>query len=374
MPRPTARRARSTRGTAARARTDESALSRLHYSSDADPGYRRIGSRKRPRYVDEDGRRITDEEELARIASLAIPPAWTDVWVNADPDGHLQAVGRDARGRKQYRYHPVWRRLRDRDKYQRMVRFGRRLPRIRRAVDRDLARPGLPRRKVLAVVVRLLELTYMRVGGDEYARLDQSYGLTTLEDHHADVRGSHVRFRFRGKGGIEHEIGVRDRRIARLVRRIQELPGQRLFEYEDDDGRRDLSSDDVNDYLREISGLDITAKDFRTWAGTVLAFRALLAEPASDHESARRRRARRAVARVAEQLGNTVAVARSSYVDPSVVEAWEEGELERIRVARDYDPERSGPPLPEEEAALLRLLARRRSASPPATPTVPPAR
>jgi DNA topoisomerase-1 len=289
---------------------------------------------------------------------LAIPPAWTDVWVCADPQGHLQAVGRDARGRKQYRYHPEWRRRRDVDKFERVVGLARRLPRIREAVERDLSRPGLPREKVLALVVRLLELTHLRVGGEAYRRLNGSHGLTTLTDRQARVEGGAVRFRFRGKGGKQHDVGVEDRRIAGLIRRIQELPGQNLFEYLDASGEsHPVQSDDVNEYLREISGLDITAKDFRTWAGTVLAFRALRSEPPAPSQSAGRRQLRAAVTRAADRLGNTPAVTRSSYVDARIIDAWQDGELTRIRVGDPTDLD--GPPTPAEEAAVLRVLERR---------------
>jgi DNA topoisomerase I len=304
---------------------------------------------------------VTDAQELERIASLAVPPAWTDVWINADPVGHLQAVGRDARGRKQYRYHPEWRRRRDDDKFERMLDFGRRLPRIREAIQRDLALPGLPRQKVLALIVQLLELTHMRVGGEEYRRLDRTYGLTTLRDRHARVRGSHIRFRYRGKGGKLHEIGIRDRRVARLIRRIQDLPGQRLFEYTDEDGaRHPVTSDDVNDYLRTVSGADISAKDFRTWAGTVLAFRYLRAAPPPESAREQLRESRRALERVADELGNTVAVARSSYVDPELLPAWRDGALQRLRIPDAGRASGSQTPTAEEEAALLRVLTRRR--------------
>lgn len=348
-----------------RAAADPAALNgRLHYSSDQDPGYGRRVRGKRRWYVDEAGDRLDDPAEVERIEALAIPPAWTDVWISADPRAHIQAVGRDARGRKQYRYHPEWRRQRDADKYQRMVRLARRLPRIREAVERDLSRPGLPREKVLALVVRLLELTHLRVGGEEYRRLNESYGLATMRRGQADVSGSRVRFRFRGKGGKLHDVGIRDRRLARLMRKVQDLPGQRLFEYTDDEGeQRAVSSEDVNEYIRQISGTDVTAKDFRTWAGTLTAFRALLQEPPSEKESVRRRRAKRALDRAAEALGNTTTVTRTSYVDPEVLEAWEEGDLERLRLPHAESPPGPGNDVatPEEEAALLRLLRRRRS-------------
>jgi DNA topoisomerase I len=316
------------------------------------------------RYIDDAGQELEDPAELERIASLAIPPAWTDVWICADPDGHIQAVGRDARGRKQYRYHPEWRRRRDVDKYERMVLLARRLPRIREAVDRDLSRPGLPREKVLALVVRLLELTHLRVGGEAYMRLNRSYGLTTMRRRQATVSGSRIRFRFKGKSGKLHDVGIRDRRLARLMRKVQDLPGQRLFEYTDESGDRSaVSSEDVNVYLRQVSGADLTAKDFRTWAGTLTAFRALLHEKTSEHESVRRRRAKRALQLAADVLGNTASVTRASYVHPDVLDAWQEGELERMRVP-DSEPPIGLPgdvASAGEEAALLRLLERRRS-------------
>jgi DNA topoisomerase I len=345
------------------AATGDDGKRQIRYVSDREPGYLRVIEGDDVRYEDAEGRAISDPDELRRIRSLAIPPAWTDVWICSDPDGHLQAVGRDARGRKQYRYHPDWRRARDEDKYGRMLRFARRLPRIREAVERDLARPGMPRERVLALIVRLLELTHMRVGNEEYAKLNRSYGLTTLRDRHAQVEGTHVRFRFRGKGGRQHEVGIRDRRLARLVRRIQELPGQHLFEYADDDGsRRPIRSDDVNAYLRSIAGTDVSAKDFRTWAGTVLAFRALHAEPSTGRQALARRRLKGAIDQVAERLGNTATVCRTSYVDPVVVQAWEDGALERVRRVLAEEGEPVGPPTQEEEAAVLRLLQRRRRA------------
>ena len=250
----------------------------LRYASDASPGLTRRRSGRGFSYRDPDGVAVRDPETLARIKALAIPPAWTDVWICRWPNGHLQASGRDARGRKQYRYHDRWHERRGTDKFDRMLAFAEALPGIRARCDEDLARRGLPREKVLAAVVRLLELTLIRVGNDEYARLNQSFGLTTLRDRHASVDGTAIQFRFRGKSGQTHEVGLRDRRLASLVRRCQELPGQELFQYVDEDGDvQDVASDDVNAYLREASGGDFTAKDFRTWAGTVLAYRALRA-------------------------------------------------------------------------------------------------
>jgi DNA topoisomerase-1 len=326
--------------------------------SDRDPGYRRVGRGRRVRFVDVEGRPVTDEAELRRLRALAIPPAWTDVWACADPSGHLQAVGRDARGRKQYRYHPAFRRERELDKYDRLLRFARRLPRIRAVVERDLALSGHSRERVLALVVRLLELTHLRVGNEEYARVNRSFGLSTLRDRHATVRGQRVHFRFKGKSGKVHEVGLRDRRLARLIRRIQELPGQRLFEYVDADGStRPVRSEDVNAYLREAAGAPVSAKDFRTWAATVLAFRAL--RRADEERSLPpRRRVALAIGEVADALGNTPAVSRSSYVHPAIVEAWEAGDLRSVRVTAPLPS--SGPPTREEEAAVIRLLERRR--------------
>ena len=257
----------------------------LRYSTDSRPGWTRHRAGRGFSYRDTDGSTIRDAETIARIRALAIPPAWTDVWICPWPNGHLQATGRDARGRKQYRYHARWRARRDTDKFDRMLAFAKALPRIRKRCDADLARRGLPREKVLAAVVRLLELTLIRVGNDEYARLNRSFGLTTLRDRHVRVERSAIRFRFRGKSGKQHEVGLRDRRLARVVRTCQELPGQELFQYVDEDGLvRDVTSDDVNDYLRQVGGGAFTAKDFRTWAGTVLAYRALRALQPADSD------------------------------------------------------------------------------------------
>jgi DNA topoisomerase I len=327
--------------------------------TDQAPGFRRLGTGRRVRYVDGDGAAVSDPAILERIRGLAIPPAWTEVWICADPRGHLQAVGRDARGRKQYRYHPEWRRRRDAGKHERVLRLARRLPRIREAVERDLRRPGMPREKVLALVVRLLEQTYLRIGNEAYERQNGSFGLTTLRDRHASTEGSRIAFRFRGKGGKLHAVGLRDRRLAGLIRRIQELRGQQLFEYLDDEGvRRHIRSDDLNDYLREVAGIDVTAKDLRTWAATVLAFRALRAASPRQPPAALRGSLRQAFEQVGEVLGNTATVSRQSYVDPVLVSAWEDGALERVRWRPSPETRPGDPPTPDEEAAVLRLLAR----------------
>jgi DNA topoisomerase I len=333
----------------------------LRYSSDGDTGIRRVRHGKGFSYVGPDGKPVRDNETLARIRALAVPPAWTDVWICRFANGHIQATGRDVRGRKQHRYHARWRESRDESKFDRMVEFAGALGAIRDRTDADLGRPGLPREKVLAAVVRLLELTLIRVGNDEYARLNRSFGLTTLRDRHATITGPSIRFRFRGKSGQQHEVGLRDRRLASVVRRCQELPGQELFQYVDEDGTvRAVASDDVNDYLREISGGDFTAKDFRTWAGTVLAYRALRALEPADSATDARRKVVAAMRETAGWLGNTPAVARKSYVHPAVVEAYMDGRVGGALVEA-AEEEQTPPPeaTPEEEAVVVDLLTQR---------------
>jgi DNA topoisomerase-1 len=301
-----------------------------------------------------DGRKVSDRATLERIARLAIPPAWTAVWICPRPDGHIQATGRDARGRKQYRYHERWREVRDRTKFGRMIAFARALPRIRRHVARDLRRAGLPREKVLATVVRLLEATCIRVGSDEYARHNRHYGLTTLQNQHVAVRGPELRFRFKGKGGKAHEVGLRDRALARIIRTCQEIPGQRLFQYVDEQGRTHaVDSGDVNEYLRVCSGSDFTAKDFRTWAATniVAAELAAIAEPSSV--TAAKRSVLAAIDAAAERLGNTRAVCRASYVHPGVLDAFMEGWLHAPAGSVRAAPPRG---LDELELATWRVL------------------
>ena len=316
----------------------------LRYVTGAEPGITRRRAGRGFIYFASDGQRLKDRGRLAWIRRLAIPPAWTDVWICTSRLGHLQATGRDARGRKQYRYHPDWRAQRDDVKYDRMITFGEALPRIRRRIDRDLRRAGLPRERVLAAVVRLLERTGVRVGNEEYARDNRSFGLTTLRDRHARVGSKRIHFRFRGKGGKASEVEVSDARLARIVGRCQDLPGQELFAYVDESGEvRSVGSSDVNDYIREISLHDFTAKDFRTWAGTVLAARALADVDRSDSAAGAKRDVVRAIERVAELLGNTPAVARKSYVHPTVIEAYLDGKVIRQR----------------SEAAVLALLRRR---------------
>jgi DNA topoisomerase-1 len=332
----------------------------LRYVGDGAPGLRRTRRGKAFRYLRPDGRPVRDPRALARIRALVIPPAWTEVWICASPEGHIQAVGRDARGRKQYRYHPRWRASRDEAKYGRMVAFGRTLPRIRARVEEDLARPGLPREKVLAAVVRLLERTLIRVGNEEYARANRSFGLTTLRSHHVDVAGRKIRFQFRGKSGKQHEIGIEDRELSGIVRRCQELPGQELFQYLDRGGhRRSVKSEDVNRYLRAITGQPFTAKDFRTWGGTVRAAFALAAcEPATALGKARRNVAN-AIAEVSRRLGNTPSICRKCYVHPAVIGSYLDGLLAAALGRRGQASRRRIAGLSSHESSVLRMLERR---------------
>jgi DNA topoisomerase I len=333
----------------------------LRYVSDTGPGIRRRRAGRGFSYTGTDGQRLTDRRQIERIKALAIPPAWTDVWISPTRRGHIQATGRDQKGRKQYRYHPRWHDVRDEVKFGRMVAFAAALPRIRERTEQDLRRQGLPREKVLATVVRLLEKTMMRVGNDEYARDNDSYGLTTLQDEHAEVTSRRVVFRYRGKSGREHETTLDDPRLARIVKRCQELPGQELLQYVDEDGQaRDIDSADVNDYLREITGEPFTAKDFRTWAGTVLACMALQEFDAVASEGEAQKNVVAAVKRVAERLGNTPAVCRSSYIHPEVLDAYLDGsmlETLRRRAAKELT-EHAGELAAAEAAALGLLQAR----------------
>jgi DNA topoisomerase-1 len=333
----------------------------LHYVTDAMPGVRRLRAGKSFRYVGPNGKRVRDAATLGRIRSLVIPPAWTDVWICPRPDGHLQATGRDARGRKQHRYHPRWREIRDETKYHRMVAFARALPRLRRRMEKHLRLPGLPREKVLATIVRLLETTLIRVGNEEYVRDNHSFGLTTLRDGHVDVHGSHVSFQFRGKSGVERAVDLQDRRLARVVQQCQDLPGQELFQWLDEDGQQHVvDSADVNAYLREMAGDEFTAKDFRTWAGTVLAARALAEFEAFDAQTQAKRNIVRAIEAVAKRLGNTRAVCRKCYVHPAVVDAYLDGSLLqtlRQRVEGELKGRLAG--LRPEEGAVLAFLQER---------------
>jgi DNA topoisomerase-1 len=327
----------------------------LRYESDSRPGIKRRRSGQGFSYVGPDGRVVRDRAALARIRALAVPPAWIDVWISPLANGHLQATGRDARGRKQYRYHRRWREVRDDTKYGRMVLFGRTLQRIRARVKDDLALSGLPRNKLLAMIVRLLETTFIRVGNQEYARANGSFGLTTLRGRHVEIEGARVRLNFRGKGGKAHTIQVSDRRLARLVRRCRDLPGQELFQYLDSEGEaQPIDSADVNEYLRLISGEDFTAKDFRTWAGTLIAARGL--SQSADPEAKRTDKSPvvAAVELVARELGNTAAVCRKSYIHPAVLGAYQDPVLRDRWIASADGGSRPG--LSLEESALLRFL------------------
>jgi DNA topoisomerase I len=335
----------------------------LRYVSDGMPGISRRRAGKGFSYRDPDGRAITAPRELARIRALAVPPAWTGVWICPDPRGHLQATGRDARGRKQYHYHNEWRAIRDAHKFDRILIFARALPQIRARIDADLRRHGLPREKVLATVVRLLETTLIRVGNAEYARENKSFGLTTIRHRHVEINGSTIAFEFRGKGGKVHKVSTRDRRLARIVRACHELPGQELFQYLDDDGvRRDVDSADVNAYLQEVTGEPFTAKDFRTWAGTVLASLALSEFERFDTQAAAKRNITRAIEDVSNHLGNTVAVCRKSYIHPAILDAYLDGSLLEFlkgRVEETLREKLDG--LSGEEAAVLAFLQQRLS-------------
>jgi DNA topoisomerase-1 len=334
---------------------------RLRYVSDKQPGITRRRSTDGFVYFNPDGSELTDEAELARIRKLAIPPAYEDVWICRFPNGHLQAVGRDARGRKQYRYHPRWRVVRDEAKYGKMLLFGRVLPRIRQRVTEDLDRPGLPREKVLAAIVRLLETTLARVGNEEYAKANVSFGLTTLRNRHVRIDGSRIAFDFRGKQGIRHHIDLKDRRLARIVRRCRDLPGQELFRYLDEDGvPRSVGSEDVNEYLREISGEEITAKDFRTWAATNLAALALRELEVFDSQAKAKKNVMQAVEAVAKLLGNTPAICRKCYIHPAIFDGYLDGSLiAALKTRADETLEQPQGGLSAEEIAVTAFLSRK---------------
>ena len=335
----------------------------LRYVSDEKPGIQRKKVGRWFTYVDAKGAKVKDERTLNRIRSLAIPPAWTDVWICPVANGHIQATGRDARGRKQYRYHQDFREIRESAKFEHITEFARLLPTIRRKISEHMSLRGLPREKVLATTVHLLEATLIRVGNDDYAKQNNSYGLTTLRDQHVAVNGSELRFRFQGKSGKVWRLKVKDRRVAKIVKACQDLPGQELLQYIDEDGeQQDVTSGDVNAYLREITGRDITAKDFRTWAGTVLAAVALREFEAFDSNAKAKRNVRAAIERVASRLGNTPTICRKCYVHPEIVEAYVNGSLllevkEEVEQELRCDLDRLKP----EEAAVLALLQRRLS-------------
>jgi DNA topoisomerase I len=318
----------------------------LRYSSDAEPGVSREGEPKAFAYRDAKGGLVRDEKQLERIRKLGIPPAWTDVWVCADERGHLQATGRDVKGRKQYRYHPAWRETREADKFEHLAEFAQALPAIRRRVSADLALPGLPRRKVLAAIVRLLESTCIRIGNERYAEQNASYGLTTLRNRHVQVNGARVQFNFRGKSGKFHKIAVDDPRLARIIEHCRDLPGQELFQYLDDGGNvQSVGSQDVNEYLRDAAGREVSTKNFRTWAGSLYVASKLAR---AEHPASARRIAE-AVREAAERLGNTPAICRKSYVHPRVLDPVTWQGARRRAASRPRG-------LRVEEAALLRIL------------------
>lgn len=336
----------------------------LRYVSDDRPGITRQKRGRGFRYLRADGTPVTDKATLARIRKLAIPPAYRDVWICPNAQGHLQATGRDAKGRKQYRYHPRYRETRESTKFEHMLEFASALPLIRSHVDRDLRRHGLPRERVLGTVVRLLETTMIRVGNAGYAKENKSFGLTTLRDRHVTVEGSELRFEFKGKSGKLWRLNVSDRRVAKIVKASQDLPGQHLFQYVDDEGlQREVTSEDINAYLREISGRDITAKDFRTWSGTVLAAIALAEYEQVDSEAAMKRNIRDAIEAVATRLGNTPTICRKCYVHPEVIESYLNRSLTRETLNRVEDELRDGLlQLRPEEAVVLVFLQKRLSA------------
>ncbi|HEV8132044.1 MAG TPA: DNA topoisomerase IB [Acidobacteriota bacterium] len=333
----------------------------LHYVSDARPGIRRKRAGKSFTYIDVDGKRLRDPVQLHRIKSLASPPAWTVVWICSVPYGHIQATGRDARGRKQYRYHSKWRKLRDETKYNRMLAFGEALPMIRQRVAEDMAKPDLSRENVLATVVRLLETTLIRVGNEEYVRENRSFGLTTMRDQHVDIAGSKLRFHFQGKSGKEHTVSITDRRLAKIVKRCQEIPGYELFQYLDEEGdRQSIDSADVNEYLRQITGEDFTAKDFRTWAGTVLFALALQEFESFDSKTQAKKNVVHAIEKVAEKLGNTPNICRKCYIHPGIIEAYLDGSiLETLKKRTESVLKKSLRELRPEEAAVLAFLQQR---------------
>jgi DNA topoisomerase-1 len=329
----------------------------LRYVSDAKPGITRKRWRKGFRYFDAEGAQVRELETLARIKSLVIPPAWTDVWICTNPKGHLQATGRDARGRKQSRYHPRWREVRDETKYERMMAFGVALPTIRDRVEQDLARPALPREKILAAIVRLMETTLIRVGNIEYAKQNQSYGLTTMRGKHVRVDGSTITFKFQGKSGVRHAVDITDRRLAKIIQRCQDIPGYELFQCVDSEGEHHtIDSADVNDYLREATGQYFTAKDFRTWTGTVMACAKLQEFDVFESESEAKKNVVEIVKTVAARLGNTPSVCRKCYIHPLVIEAYMSGAFTKTR--REQQSQESPRELQWEETVLMKLMQR----------------
>src|SRR5437763_16346942 len=335
----------------------------LRYVSDDRPGYTRKANGEVFKWFDAEGKLIRDEQRLLRINRLAIPPAWNDVWVSPSPNGHIQATGRDARHRKQYLYHERWREARDENKYDRMIAFGKALPKIRRRVAKDLKLPGLPQNKVLATVMQLLERTFIRIGNEEYARENKSFGLTTMKDRHVEVKGSKLRFRFRGKSGREHEVDMTDRRVAKIVSKLQDLVGQDLFQYVDEGGEvRDITSQDVNEYLREITGEDFSAKDFRTWAGTILTAIALNAQEKFETKKQAKSNINTAIKAVAGILGNTPAICRKCYVHPAIFENYlDQKSIVGLQQMTEQALDKDDVDLRSSDKAVLRSLEARLS-------------
>ena len=335
---------------------DSAALAGLRYISETGPGISRKRAGNGFRYIGPDGKPIRDKKELARIQALVIPPAWASVWICPSANGHIQAVGRDAKGRKQYRYHARYRKVRDRVKFHQLTAFCSVLPKVRRRIESDLAKPGLQREKVLATVVRLLETTYIRIGNVEYAKNNKSYGLTTLRDKHVEISAGTIRFRFRGKSGQDHEVELSDRRLARIIQQCHDLPGYELFQYVDETGEaRPVDSGDVNQYLKEITGQDFTAKEFRTWSGTVLMARALDEIGPFDSEADAKRKIAAAVKTVAEKLGNKPATCRSYYVHPCVIDNYMHGKLPNMKDL--MEKAESDADLSAQEECVLQMIA-----------------
>jgi DNA topoisomerase-1 len=355
---------------------EESAnAARCHYVDDSLPGIKRVKHGKGFSFVTPEGKPVRDADELRRIRGLVIPPAWTNVWICPDPDGHIQATGRDARGRKQYRYHWRFREVREETKYEHMLQFADALPAVRAKVDEDLGKPWLTRDKVLATVVRLLEITLIRVGNEEYARENGSFGLTTMRARHIDIEGSTIEFHFRGKSKKDHKVKVQDRRLARILQRCNDLPGEVLFQWVDEAGElHSVESSDVNEYLHRIAGSEFTAKDFRTWAGTVLAANALHALAQEPEHEVTKKSIALAVKTVSSRLGNTPSVCRKCYVHPEIFDAYMDGHLVAVLGQRaDEELRKDLPALSSEEAAVLmllrdRLAGKRPGLPPPSTP------
>ncbi|WP_341532027.1 DNA topoisomerase IB (plasmid) [Nostoc sp. UHCC 0302] len=330
----------------------------LHYVSDTTPGIKRQRMGEEFCYFDIHGQKVDEQAELDRIKALIIPPAWNDVWICPHPQGHLQATGRDAKGRKQYRYHTHWHKVRSQTKFTRMIAFGQALPKLRQRVQQDLALPGLPKEKVLATIVKLLEITKIRVGNEEYAQTNKSFGLTTMRDRHVDISGCKLKFKFRGKSGVEHEIDLSERRLAKIVKKCQELPGQELFQYQGSEGsHQPINSSDVNGYLSEITELDFTAKDFRTWFGTVLAVQELYNLGKFKSQTEAKKNITQAIKNVADELGNRPATCRKYYIHPGVLDAYIDGSLLAIMEQElQRKPSTSLTELHLEERVLIRIL------------------